>query len=345
MLGFLAGGDPAEISSATVMAALASNAQSGATPGGGTSVVGLASTVTPGRTVRLLPPIAGASSAATPAGGLMSSTGRFPGATGRFGSSAADQGSGLGVHAGYVNVVAFEEPSYNSSNLAKRGASGSGLPSGTVRLATADSTGAIYVWQASGGPLAEDPRSGYQLLRELRPAVMRGLPIVSLKFRPALLTASGAAPTNQLLVLAQGQGVGLAGSASMGGPGINSGSSNSSVGVLRTFDLSTYGAMRGFQNVQCGASRIEAVFSPDGRYIACGSEAGLLHLWDAESGAILPAKARVEGGRKAVIGYPQVMYGVAWSPNRHLVATSSFGTAAPVMLVGTILPGQPGQKH
>lgn len=336
LLGFLNGGDPAEISAVTVMTALANNTNA-ASAATGLAMTG--TTPTPGRSVRLLPPIAG-----TPATPLMSTVGgrRFGNTSTAFegGGGGGTGGSGLGVHAGYVNALAFEEPSTTTttklqgSNSNRRPGAGAAAIS-SVRLATADSTGAIYIWQASCPPHnpaeAEDPIRGFNLLKELRPAVMRGMPVVSVKFRPA---PNPSLPSpNQLLVLAQGQNASVGGSSAAGAA--------TSVGILRTFDLTTYGALRGFQHVSCGSSRIDAVFSPDGRYIACGSESGVLHLWDAENGAIIPSKARVEGGRKAVIGYPRVMHGVSWSPNRHLLATSSFGAAAPVMLVGSVLAAGP----
>jgi hypothetical protein len=155
---------------------------------------------------------------------------------------------------------------------------------------------------AAAGPAAEEPAAGYTLLRELRPSVLRGVPVVAARFRPG---------ANQLLVLGHGN-------------------------VLRTLDLTTYGALRGFANAACAGSRVDACFSPDGRYVAAGSEAGVLSMWEADSGTAVPARARVEGGRRAVIGYPAPLYGVAWNPLRHLLAVCSFGSALPVMLVGRV---------
>jgi WD40 repeat protein len=76
------------------------------------------------------------------------------------------------------------------------------------------------------------------------------------------------------------------------------------------------------------------VFSPDGRFIAAGSEDGGLSLWDADTGAAVAARATVEGGRKAIIGYPATLFGVSWHPTRHLVALSAFGSGYSALVCG-----------
>jgi hypothetical protein len=50
-------------------------------------------------------------------------------------------------------------------------------------LIAADAGGAIRVWRAAGGAAAERA-AGYALLRELRPPLLRGVPIVAARLRP-----------------------------------------------------------------------------------------------------------------------------------------------------------------
>ena len=177
------------------------------------------------------------------------------------------------------------------------------------RMFTADSMGVIIIWSArSDAPHRPD---SYSILRELRPGIFRGVPIVCLKVRPG---------ADQLLVV---------------------GHSN----IVRLFDLATYTPLRGFAGSRCVASRIDATFSPDGRYIAAGSEDGMLTLWDADTTAVLRAQANVGSGagRRTDIAFPSAMFGVAWHPSQHMVAVSAFGGPFPVMLCGA--QGTFGSAH
>jgi jouberin len=195
-------------------------------------------------------------------------------------------------HSAHVNVVEFDA---GSATVPAGGTASSGS-----RLITADASGAIMVWDASGRGDAAD-LGAYALLRELRPAALKGVPIVAVRVRPG---------ANQMLVL---------------------GHQN----VLRLFDLTTFTALRAFPNAHCSSSRLDAAFSPDGRYIAAGSEDGALALWEVDTGAVVPARATVQGGRRAVIGYPAPLFGVAWHPTQHLVAMSAFGSGYQVLVCGT----------
>jgi WD40 repeat protein len=173
-----------------------------------------------------------------------------------------------------------------------------GDPAGVARrMITADSLGTILVWElsAKGKPGSV---ASYSLLRELRPSAFKNIPIVSLRVRPGFA---------HLLVLGQAN-------------------------VLRLFDLNTYSAIRAYPNARCSASRLEAVFSPDGRFIAAGSEDGQLCLWDADTGSVIPARAVADDGQRVAIGYPALLLAVGWSPSSHMIAVGAFGLEYPVML-------------
>jgi WD40 repeat protein len=194
--------------------------------------------------------------------------------------STAFVGEGAGVHGGYVNCVEFDTP---CSGLARR-------------MLTADSTGAIFIWEMTAGH-PSSPAS-YVLLKEMRPAALRGVPITSLRVRPG---------RPQVLVF---------------------GAAN----VLRLFDLVTFTAVRAYPNARCTTSRLEAAFSPDGSLIAAGSEDGELCVWEADSGSVVPARATTASGTPLLIGYSSLLLAVAWSPKAHVLALGAFGLEYPIML-------------
>ena len=206
-----------------------------------------------------------------------------------------------GRHHGFVNAVEFDAPSVAPESASAATKQYTGASFAPRRLFTADSAGVIFVWAArSDAPRRPD---AYTVLRKMCPGIFRGVPIVAVRARPG-----GA---DQLLAV---------------------GHSN----VVRLFDLTTYAPVRGFPGGRCAASRVDAVFSPDGRYIAAGSEDGALTLWEADTGVVVHAQASVGGGARADIAFPSAMFGVAWHPSQHIVAVTSFGGSFPVMLCGAL---------
>jgi WD40 repeat protein len=220
-----------------------------------------------------------------------------------FGSATASlYNERIGVHSSYINVIEFDTAAYLPAAAAQ---GSSAVASATKHMITADGSGTILIWEigaARGGNNsgAFNRPATYTVHRDMRPAALKGVPIVAIKVRPG---------HNQMLV--QGH-----------------------QNVLRMFDLNSFTAIRSFPNCKCSGARIEAVFSPDGRFIASGSEDGTLCVWEADSGNTLQARAAVSNGSTAAIAYPGTMFGVAWHPNMHLLATCAFGAGYPVMLVG-----------
>jgi WD40 repeat protein len=187
---------------------------------------------------------------------------------------------------------------------------GEGL--GPRQLVTGDSRGVLRFYACAPLEAAHRPER-YVLQKEAAPSALRGGAIVALRARPP---APHRLEASHLLVLSQAS-------------------------RLLLYDGFTYAQLRAFPTPVCSSKRLEACFSPDGAWVAAGSEAGALCLWDAETGAALPAMAAVagvdEGGRvvpgsgRASIGYPGVLLGVAWSTSG--LAICGFGAEYNAMVV------------
>src|SRR5207248_6906572 len=85
-----------------------------------------------------------------------------------------------------------------------------------------------------------------------------------------------------------------------------------------------------------------SALSPDGKKIATGGMDGIIHIWDAETGEFV----------RALVGHGSYVYGLAWSPDGHTLASAgSFdGTAklwdtATGMPVRTLAKGHKGYTH
>jgi len=161
----------------------------------------------------------------------------------------------------------------------------------TSRLYTGDGKGVIVAWKRSGNPL--DPK-GYSVLHRLKHPDLAGKPLASLMVHPRRRKG-------QLLALAH---------------------QNS----LRLIDLYTYRSVNGgYPGVKSSISKMSAVISPDGRYVAAGSEDGKIRVWETQS-----AKPVLSGLEH--VGFTEPLLGISWHPHEHVVALAAYGENMPVLL-------------
>jgi len=171
------------------------------------------------------------------------------------------------------------------------------------RMYTADAGGAVVVWEVderNGGDSAS-----YSVRRRVVLPGLSGVPIVAMALHPTL---------SQLAVLAHGN-------------------------TLRLLDAAytTLPLVRTFPGVRCSTARLNVVFSPDGRYIAAGSEDGEVGIWETESGLVVEGAGQAGGARSMyIMGFGTqdgtALNDVDWHPSQHMVALSAFGRGNPVML-------------
>jgi len=212
----------------------------------------------------------------------------------------------------YSNAVGSPPPFY--LNCCEWEGVGQGLDGGVRLLVTGDSRGCLRFYTPPPDKDCHKPEK-YILVKALRPAGLKGAPIVSIRARPYTRLRSA---SSHLLVLSQAS-------------------------RLLVYDGLSMQPIRTFPGPQCSSHRIEACWSPDGQIVACGSEVGSLALWDAETGLMIPATAAVAnvdesghvvpGKGKAVIGYPSMLPSVTWTGGAASIAVCGFGSEYSVLLL------------
>ena len=162
-----------------------------------------------------------------------------------------------------------------------------------VRLFTGSGDGVVKVWRLTRDQEPANPAS-WQNVRTLVDNVLKGNCITSISVNPV---------EKEMLVHAQKN-------------------------CLRVFELSARYplARKQFLGVHCQSSMVRSCFSPDGRYVVSGSEAGRACFWRAATGA--PVRSSACGA----LGYGRTLCDVSWHPKEHLVAMCCFGGDYPILL-------------
>jgi len=200
----------------------------------------------------------------------------------------------------------------------------------TKYLVSSDSDGLVLVWKyyfsAHGSPRtgssSGEDRAWYRVLRKLRTELCSSpiTTVTSLALthnvggqpQPGASTASGA-PPSQLMVL-------------------------SPPGQLVSFNMSNFRPTTSFPG--CRTSPLEfhrCTLSPDGRFVcACVFEGGQgaakqysLKIWEVISGAI------VQNTVFSQFVFPHMIRSISWHPSQHMIAVSSLGPNAAVMVFYT----------
>jgi len=79
--------------------------------------------------------------------------------------------------------------------------------------------------------------------------------------------------------------------------------------------------------LECGNYPVRGAMSPDGMYVACGSETGELLMWKATDGTTLPSNMVP----KVQLAGP--VMDVVWSTRHHLIACCALDDQAPPLLI------------
>ncbi len=79
-----------------------------------------------------------------------------------------------------------------------------------------------------------------------------------------------------------------------------------------------------YRGSMCSRYQLRAEYSPDGRFVAGGSEDGTLYIWAEETGDLLMESFNV--------GFSAPLLQIGWCPHDHIIALCAYGAKQPVLL-------------
>lgn len=175
------------------------------------------------------------------------------------------------------------------------------VPNGT-RVFSADSEGEIKVWEDTGSTLArrdgdseiderdlENWEEKYVCYRTIIHDEIKGDAINCLRYHPR---------PEQLVAYGRDNAVYI-------------------------FNLRRYELKRKLAGVHCRSNKLQCCISPDGRYLAAGSEDGKAYFWNLNTGELMNVLN---------VGYSSALFDISWHPSEHAVAFCSYGGDYPLLV-------------
>ncbi|EQC25323.1 hypothetical protein SDRG_16818 [Saprolegnia diclina VS20] len=99
--------------------------------------------------------------------------------------------------------------------------------------------------------------------------------------------------------------------------------------TLLQFELRSYLVLnKGYSGLTVTSAMVKSAFSPDGRFVASGSEDGAVYLYSSLNGRRIPSS--MWGG----IFYGDPLCDVTWSSSAHIAALCSLGSGNPIIVLG-----------
>jgi hypothetical protein len=96
---------------------------------------------------------------------------------------------------------------------------------------------------------------------------------------------------------------------------------------IRLFDSDRWTIIQRFSGLRCTNQHIRCDLSPDGKYIMSGSEDGLVHVWNVDSGEL-----DLSVGTSRLPQMKGLCSDVAWNPAERIIAACAFSRKHPVLV-------------